>query len=60
MTAINENELLKDIPDVEFVRRELGRNLRERDLLRKLLKLAEDKAGIVAMQSPQTAGCSNG
>lgn len=32
------------IPDVAFVREQMARNIRERDLLRRLLKLAQRKA----------------
>lgn len=42
-------ELLSQLPNVEYVRRELGRNLRERDLLRKLLKIVEERSAIERM-----------
>lgn len=35
------------IPDAAYVRRELSRNLRERELLSKLLRLAERKATLI-------------
>ena len=34
------------IPDVTFVRQELARNMRDRELLTKLLKLAERKVAL--------------
>jgi hypothetical protein len=39
-------------PDVDYVRRELARNLRERVLLRKLLKIAEERAKIRKLTKP--------
>jgi hypothetical protein len=42
----HSEELINRLPDVDYVRRELARNLRERDLLRKLLKIAEERANI--------------
>ena len=42
-----ELEYLDRIPDADEVRQNLQRNLREAKLLRKLLKLAVDKEGVV-------------
>ncbi len=46
-------ELISQLPNVEYVRRELGRNLRERDLLRKLLKIVEERSAIERMATNQ-------
>lgn len=40
------SDYLARIPDEDVIRRELARNLRERDLLRKLLRLSRDKADL--------------
>lgn len=37
------DDMLNRLPDLGYVRDQLARNLRERDLLRKLLRLAEQK-----------------
>lgn len=44
--------MFERLPDVDYVRRELARNLRERDLLRKLLKIAEERAKIRKLTKP--------
>jgi hypothetical protein len=47
------NELLSKLPDVEYVRKELAKNLRERELLRKLLKIAEERSAIGRLADSQ-------
>jgi DNA-binding TFAR19-related protein (PDSD5 family) len=47
-TADVESECVDRIPDVAYVRRELARNVRE--LLSKLLRLAQRKAAIVELE----------
>lgn len=42
------SDYLARIPDEDAIRRELARNLRERDLLKKLLRLSRDKADMAA------------
>lgn len=39
------------IPDANYVRDELSRNLRERDILQKLLRLSERKASLIRNES---------
>ena len=39
------------IPDANYVRDELSRNLRERDILQKLLRLSERKASLIRSKS---------
>ncbi|NQV24927.1 MAG: hypothetical protein HQ518_11220 [Rhodopirellula sp.] len=52
MPKPNEHEGCVDrIPDVAFIRNELARNLRERELLSKLLKVAERKAAFSRLES---------
>lgn len=46
----SSSNYLTRIPDEDVIRRELARNLRERDLLRKLLRLSRDKADLTAAQ----------
>jgi len=48
----HSEEMIERLPDVDYVRRELARNLRERDLLRKLLKIAEERAEIRKLTKP--------
>jgi cob(I)alamin adenosyltransferase len=43
-------EAVGRIPDVDYVRREIARNVRERELLAKLLKLAERKAALLELE----------
>jgi hypothetical protein len=50
---MNGARCVERIPDVEFVRAELARNVRERSLLQKLLKLAERKAIIARLNESQ-------
>lgn len=50
---------LDQIPPVEDVRGELTRNVREKDLLEKLLKLAERKATLLSCSGPKQAGGCN-
>jgi hypothetical protein len=45
-----ESGCVDRIPDVAYVRRELARNVRERELLSKLLRLAKRKAAIVELE----------
>jgi len=45
-----ESGCVDRIPDVTYVRRELARNVRERELLSKLLRLAQRKAAIVELE----------
>ena len=52
MTNTDSTNCVDRIPDVAFVRQELARNLRDRELLTKLLKLAERK---VALARPRTS-----
>ena len=42
-----ESRCVDRITDVAYVRDELYRNLRERDILQKLLRLAERKAALI-------------
>ncbi|MHC4877286.1 MAG: hypothetical protein ACYTGL_12390 [Planctomycetota bacterium] len=44
------SDYLAHIPDEDVIRRELARNLRERDLLKKLLRLSRDKADLAAIR----------
>lgn len=44
-------EAVEQIPDVPYVREQIARNIRERDLLTKLLRLAQRKA--------ELAGCDH-
>jgi len=46
MTNTNSTNCVDRIPDVTFVRQELARNMRDRELLTKLLKLAERKVAL--------------
>jgi hypothetical protein len=56
MTSEVESRCVDRIPDVAYVRDELSRNLRERDILQKLLRLAERKAALIDDQDDGT-GC---
>ena len=46
MTNTDSTNCVDQIPDVAYVRQELARNLRDRELLTKLLKLAERKVAL--------------
>ena len=48
-------EYLERLPDVSVIRRKLGANLRERDLLRQLLRLAEKKQKVRAEADKEPA-----
>ena len=49
-----ESGCVDRIPDITHVRRELARNVRERELLSKLLRLAQRKAAIIELEREPT------
>lgn len=46
MTNADSTNCVDQIPDIAYVRQELARNMRDRELLKKLLKLAERKVAL--------------
>lgn len=53
--AAKLTEFLERLPDVSAIRRKLGENLRERDLLRQLLRIAEKKRAVRAEANEEPA-----
>ena len=47
--AESVDQYIKSLPPAEELRQKLARNLRERDLIKKLLKIAEQKERIKAV-----------
>ncbi len=56
MTNTDSTTCVDQIPDVAFVRQELARNMRERELLTKLLKLAERKVALARTRTTDPDG----
>jgi hypothetical protein len=56
MTNTDSTNCVDRIPDVAFVRQELARNMRDRELLTKLLKLAERKVALARSRTSDSDG----